>query len=54
MLEKQGKLLILAPDDIGKMKTLSKDRTQMEILYRKGYEDGELISFVDRSPRPCR
>ena len=47
-LEKQGKLLILAPDDIGKMKTLTKDRESMEKLYRKGYADGEKIcSFLE-------
>ena len=40
-LEKQGTLLILAPDDIGKMKTLTKDREEMEKLYQKGYSDGD-------------
>lgn len=42
-LEKQGKVLILAPDSIGRMKTLSKDREAMEILYQKGYEDAKKI-----------
>lgn len=42
-LEQQGKVLILAPDDIGKMKTLTKDRAVMETLYSKGYEAGKRI-----------
>ena len=41
--EKQGKLLLLAPDDIGGMKTLTKDRQMIEALYYKGYEDAEAI-----------
>ena len=41
--EKQGKLLILAPDDIGGMKTLTKDRDMIEALYYKGYKDAEAI-----------
>lgn len=43
-MEKQGTVLILAPDDIGQMKTLTKDREVMERLYRKGYEDARQIS----------
>ena len=48
-LEQQGKVLILAPDDIGKMKTLTKDRIVMEKLYHKGYEAGKQIpGFLGR------
>jgi len=42
-VEKQGKLLILAPDDIGQMKMLKKDREAMESLYQKGYNAGKQI-----------
>lgn len=46
--EKQGKLLIVSPDDIGDMKTLTKDRDAIDALYRKGYRDAEAIRrFVE-------
>jgi predicted patatin/cPLA2 family phospholipase len=35
--EKEGKALILAPDSINGMNTLTKDRDSMDRLYRKGY-----------------
>lgn len=38
-LERQGEVLILAPDSIEGMKMLSGDKEQMERLYRKGYAD---------------
>lgn len=41
--EKQGKVLIVAPDDIGGMSTLTKDRDMIEALYHKGYRDAEVI-----------
>lgn len=37
--ERQGKALIVAPESIGKMKTLTKDRSLIEELYAKGYKD---------------
>lgn len=43
-LEKEGKALIIAPDDISKLKTLSKDRTALETLYQKGYNDAASIA----------
>ncbi len=47
-LEKEGKALIIAPDEISKLKTLSKDRTALETLYQKGYNDAASIaSFLD-------
>lgn len=41
--EKKGKLLIVAPNDIGKMSTLTKDPEMIEALYYKGYRDAEVI-----------
>ena len=46
--EKQGKVLIVAPDDIGGMSTLTKDPETIESLYHKGYHDAEAIrEFVN-------
>ncbi|MBQ2305790.1 MAG: patatin family protein [Firmicutes bacterium] len=42
-LEKQGKALIVAPRDIGKLKTLSQDHEALEDLYRQGYEEGAKV-----------
>ena len=36
-LEKQGKVLIIAPDDIYKLDTFSKNVGQLELVYKKGY-----------------
>lgn len=41
--EKQGRVLIVAPDDIGGMKTLKRDRDAIDRLYHKGYEDAVMI-----------
>ncbi len=41
--EKQGRLLIVAPDDICGMDTLTRNREAMKRLYQKGYADGEKI-----------
>lgn len=41
--EKQGKMLIVAPDDIGGMSTLTKDPETISDLYYKGYRDAEAI-----------
>ncbi len=38
-LEEEGKLIIVAPDDISNLKTLSKDVTVLNRMYRKGYTD---------------
>ena len=46
--EQQGKVLIVAPDDIGGMKTLKRDRDAIDQLYHKGYADADVIrSFVE-------
>ena len=42
--EREGKVLILAPDDISGMKTLTKDLNAIESLYAKGYADAFAIA----------
>lgn len=45
--EREGKALILAPDDIAGMDTLTKDRSAIENLYGKGYADARALqSFL--------
>lgn len=39
----EGRVLILAPDDIGGMDTLTKDKETMLTMYEKGYNDAEMI-----------
>ncbi len=46
-LEKQGRVLILAPDDCCGVTTLKHKYNNIEALYRKGYEDaGKIKSFL--------
>lgn len=46
--EKEGKVLIVSPDDIGDMRTLTRRRDDIEMLYQKGLEDGKRIKdFLD-------
>ena len=42
-LEKEGKALIVAPRDIGKLKTLTQDHEALEDLYHQGYEEAEKV-----------
>lgn len=42
-LEKEGKALILAPSDIGRLKTLTQDHEALEDLYRQGYEEAKKV-----------
>ena len=42
-LERQGRALIIAPDDISGMKTLTKDKDAIVALYQKGYRDAHAI-----------
>ncbi|MBR3738414.1 MAG: patatin family protein, partial [Eubacterium sp.] len=42
-LQEEGKVLIIAPDDIFGMKTLTKDVDKLNALYEKGYKDAEKI-----------
>ena len=47
--EKEGRVLIIAPDDIGGMNTLTKDKDMIEELYHKGFADAEALKgFVRR------
>lgn len=41
--EKQGKLLIVSPDDTYGVDTLHKDKPSLDKLYKKGYDDGDKI-----------
>lgn len=46
--EKQGKLLIVAPDDTCGIDTLTRDKEAMKRFYEKGYQDGSLIiNFIE-------
>ena len=46
-LEQEGTALIIAPDSIGGLKTLSQDHAQLERLYQKGYDEaGRIEAFV--------
>ena len=48
-LQEQGKVLIVAPDDILGMKTLTKDADKLNALYEKGYRDAEqIIEFLNK------
>ena len=44
-LEKQGKLLIVNPQNIGKMSTLTKDKDALDKLYKTGYSDAKKIKY---------
>lgn len=41
--EKEGKAIIVAPDDTCGVTTLAKDKESLDRLYRKGYKDAERI-----------
>ena len=43
-LELRGSILILAPDDIGGMNTLTKDKDTIVKMYEKGYEDAAKVA----------
>lgn len=48
-LEKEGKVLILAPDDCCGVNTLTRDEKTTKALYNKGYADAEKIkSFLTK------
>ncbi len=45
--EKEGKVLIVAPKDIGGMKTLTRDLDAIKMMYQEGYEDaGKIQKFI--------
>ena len=46
-LEQEGKVLIVAPDTIGKMSTLTRDRSAIEAMYMRGRRDAHAVeTFV--------
>ncbi len=48
-LEEEGKVLILAPDSIKGLGTLSKNHEALDLLYYKGYYDGQkVLPFIGR------
>ncbi len=51
-MEREGKALIIAPDDLCGMTTLSKDQEKMRKMYEKGYEDAGILKdcvFLNRA-----
>ena len=47
LLEKQGKVLIISPDDCCKVSTISRKTDRLDSLYNKGYCDAErIIKFL--------
>ena len=48
-LQKEGKALVIAPDDISGVDTMKKSREALLRLYGKGYGDGcKIISFMEQ------
>ena len=46
-LEKEGKALIIAPDDCCGVDTLKRTKESLEALYKKGYNDSRAaLSFI--------
>ncbi len=46
-LEKEGKVLIVSPDDTCGVDTLTKDKEKLHLLYEKGYKDaGKIKEFL--------
>lgn len=46
-LEKQGKCLIVSPDDCCSVNTLSTEKRHLDMLYKKGYNDArKIIEYV--------
>ena len=49
-LEYQGRVLIVAPDTIGRMSTLTRDLRQIEAMYMRGRRDAHVIEeYLNRS-----
>ena len=49
-LEKDGRVLIVAPDEIGQMKTLTKNHKTLRAMYQKGYHAAKNIpAFLENS-----
>ena len=46
-LREEGKVLIVSPESIGKMSTLTKDKEALDMLYKTGYADAKkIIEFL--------
>ena len=43
-LQREGKVLVVAPTDIGKLKTLNRDFSDLDKLYCSGYQDAQAIN----------
>jgi predicted patatin/cPLA2 family phospholipase len=49
-LEKEGKCIVIAPDDCCGIDTLTKDKAKLDALYRKGYNDGGAVrNFLEKT-----
>ena len=46
-LEKENKIIIVAPSDIGNLKTLSQDHEQLENLYEMGRRDAKKVLSLE-------
>lgn len=47
MQSKNGKVLIVSPESIGKMSTLTKDKDALDMLYKTGYADAKsIVEFI--------
>lgn len=42
-LQRQGRVLVIAPDDVCGLSTLTKDREKLQRMYDKGRRDAEVI-----------
>lgn len=42
-LSDEGKVMIISPESIGNMSTLTKDKEALDNLYKLGYKDAEKI-----------
>ena len=51
-LEKEGRLLIVAPSDITGLSTLTRDQKRLDRLYQRGYADGTRIAEFLAKPLP--
>lgn len=52
---KQGKAIIIAPDDISGVDTISKNKEALQRMYQKGYHDAEMIkAFLTCAPSEAR
>ena len=44
---KEGRALVIAPDDLCGVETLTKDKAKLQMLYEKGYNDARrIIDFL--------